>query len=340
MALFFRYILMIFTIGILITHTAKSEEINSLNITKMIMPFAEKNVFKVPGYHTWGPQITHGEDGKYYMAYSRWAKEGGDWLLTSEIAIAVSDQADGPYTHEKVLLTGRGEGHWDELMAYNPKVKYFEGKYYLYYISSKNGPTRGHIRDSQRIGVAIADNILGPYVRSDTPLIEPKKPIFNITVNPGVTQMPDGRYLMILKGDITPKLPTDPMPQRIQGLAIANSPTGPFKILPDVAIKDIDTEDATIWYDEKRELYFAVFHAHTHIGLIQSTDGINWKRAGNFIITENKLLREDGSYLSKELEEPLQRPNIYIENGEPRALALAIPEPDDWHIIIVPLQND
>ena len=49
------------------------------------------------------------------------------------IAIATADQLEGPYRHSKVLLTGRGPGHWDELMAHNPKLKRFGDKYYLYY---------------------------------------------------------------------------------------------------------------------------------------------------------------------------------------------------------------
>ena len=60
----------------------------------MIQPVPRSGVFKVEGYHCWGPQIIKGDAGRYYLAYSRWAKEGGDWLTTSEIAIAVSDNVE------------------------------------------------------------------------------------------------------------------------------------------------------------------------------------------------------------------------------------------------------
>ena len=308
---------------------------NSLNIGSMIQPLADTGVFKVDGYHCWGPQLIRGEEGKYYLVYSRWAKEGGDWMTTSEIALAVADQLEGPYQHLNVLLTGRGAGHWNEKMAHNPKLKKFRDKYYLYFISSKSGPTRGHIRDSQRTGVAVSDSITGPYVPCDAPIVEPVPPVYNITVNPGITQMPDGRFLMMVKGDRIPKAPEDPMPQRVQGLAIADGPEGPFKILPDVAIKDIDTEDASIWYDEQRARFFAVFHAHTYIGLIESGNGRDWQKAEHDVITGNELKRADGSVLVT--EEPLQRPSIFVEEGEPRALCLAVPEPDDWYCVILPL---
>lgn len=310
----------------------------SLNIGSMIQPLTPAGVFKVDGYSCWGPQIIKGDDEKYYLVYSRWAEKGGKWLTSSEIALAVSDKLEGPYQHLKVLLKGRGPGHWDELMAHNPKLKRFGDKYYLYYISSKNGPSRGHIRDSQRIGVAVSDSILGPYTRSEKPIIHPKKPLYNLTVNPGVTEMADGGYLMILKGDIKPRKPSERMPQRVQGLAVSTSPTGPFKMKEEMAIDDIDTEDASIWYDKKRKKYFAVFHAHKYIGLIESKDGAQWQRSEHSIITRNELNRADGSTLRTKA--PLQRPSIFFEDGEPRALCLAVPSPSDWHCVVVPLQKN
>ena len=253
---------------------------DTLDIGSMIQPLTDEGIFRDEGYLCWGPNLIKGDDGRYYMAYSRWPEETqqAGWLTDSEIALAAADRPEGPYEHVQVLLTGRGPGHWDELMAHNPKLKRFGDKYCLYYISSQAGETRWHVRDSQRTGVTVADSILGPYERFDEPLIEPAPPIYNLAVNPGVTQMADGRYLFIVKGDIEPKQPEDPMPQRIQALGIADSPTGPVTLLPDPAIADIDTEDASIWYDEEREVYYAVFHAHTYIGLIASDDDYEFYR--------------------------------------------------------------
>jgi hypothetical protein len=318
------------------SHTAQIAA-DALDIGSMIQPLTDAGVFKVAGYHCWGPQIIMGDDDKHYLVYSRWAKEGGDWLTSSEIALAVAERVEGPYRHVKILLKGRGPGYWDELMAHNPKLKRFGDKYYLYYISSKNGPTRGHIRDSQRIGVAVSDALLGPYIASAGPIIEPVEPVHNITVNPGVAEMPDGRYLMILKGDIAPKTPSEPMPQRVQGLAVSDSPAGPFQMRNDTAIRDIDTEDASIWYDDSRHKFFAVFHAHQYVGLIESIDGYSWQRAEHYQITGNKLKRADGSVLATAA--PLQRPSVFLVDGVPRALCLAVPSPGDWYCVIVPLQT-
>jgi len=217
------------------------------------------SAFADAGYSCWDPQITRGDDGQYYLSYSRWSDQGGDWLVNSEICLAVSRRPEGPYHHLKVLLRGRGPGHWDELTAHNPKIKKFGGKYYLYYISSRAGPTRGHLRDSQRTGVAVSSSLTGPYVPMDQPIVEPAPPVNNVTVNPTVEQMPDGRYLMMLKGDLNPKTPVQSMGQRVEGLAIASTPDGPFQIQPELAIRDIDTEDADLWWDPGRRHYYPIF---------------------------------------------------------------------------------
>jgi hypothetical protein len=291
-----------------------------LNLGAMVKPIGDHAMYTEPGYATWDGHLFK-KNGTYYLIYSRWKTEGGDWLTTSEICIAESDKLKGPYTHKKVLLKGRGPGYWDKLNAHNPKLKKYGEKYYLYYISSRSGETRGHIRDSQRTGVAIADSLMGPYEHLEKPIVEPKHPVNNITVNPGVAQGPDGRYVMILKGDKKTKLPTERMGQRVQGIALANSPTGPFKIQPGLAIEDIDTEDASLWYDEHQKAFFAVYHAHSHVGLITSPDGINWKPAAHPVVLKKKVTLADGIVMQLKCNE---RPFVFYEDGKPAALCISV----------------
>lgn len=311
-----------------------------LDLGSAIQPLGPDNLFALEDYYCWCPHLIQGDDARYYLVYSRWPKSSlkGGWLTRSEVAVAVAERPEGPFRHLRVLLQGRGPGHWDELMAHNPKLYRFGGKYYLYYIASRAGDTRGHTRDSQRTGVAVADSLLGPYRRFDRPIIEPAAPVFNLTVNPAVAPMTDGRFLMMIKGDIAPKLPTERMPQRVQGLAVADRPEGPFVLRPELAIRDIDTEDATLWYDPARRRYFAVFHAHQYIGLIESEDGFAWRRAAHYqVTTSNELRRADGTVLRTRA--PLQRPGVYVEDGVPRVLTLAIAEEDDWYCVTVPLRQ-
>ena len=277
--------------------------------------------FQENHYRTWGATILK-EGDDYYMVYSRWKKRGGDWMTTSEIAIAKSHNGkiDGKYSYVKTLLTGRGKGHWDELMAHNPKLKKFGDKYYLYYISSKSAAKRIYTRDSQRIGVAVSDSLLGTYKHGDKPLLEPATPVYNITVNPDVVQRPDGKFIMIFKGDVRQKTPDEPMPKRVQGIAISNSPTEGFVIQPMRAIADIDTEDSSIWYDKDRKMFYAIFHAHAYIGLISSTDGINWKRATHYKICTKEFLTTDGTI---ERMAGVERPFVFIEDGKAKMLCIS-----------------
>jgi hypothetical protein len=328
------------TIVLALTATVSAKETNeSLNLAAMIQPVAADGIYTEPGYATWDGHLFK-EDGKYFLIYSRWKTKGGDWMKTSEICIAASDKLDGPYSHKKVLLKGRGPGHWDELTAHNAKLEKYGDKYYLYYISSRSGETRGHIRDSQRIGVAMANSLMGPYERLDKPIVEPRPPVHNITVNPGVVQGPDGRFVMMLKGDKKPKLPTERMGQRVQGIALADSPSGPFEIQPKLAIEDIDTEDASVWYDARYSAFFAIYHAHSFVGVITSPDGIHWKPAAHPVVLKLEVPLANGSIMRLLCHE---RPFVFYEDGKPAALCISVRRGASYNTgscMIIPLKGD
>ena len=87
---------------------------DSLDIGSMIQPITKAQIHRDEGYYCWGPNLIRGEDGTYYMVYSRWPKatSARGWLTDSEIALAVADDPAGPYTHVDVLLrVSFGAGH-------------------------------------------------------------------------------------------------------------------------------------------------------------------------------------------------------------------------------------
>ncbi|NBC65072.1 MAG: hypothetical protein GVY07_05330 [Bacteroidetes bacterium] len=326
-----------------------SEE--KLDIGSMIQPVSEDNILRDTDYFNWGSSIIKGDDGNYHIFYSRWKRELGftGWLTHSEIAHAISDRPEGPYQYINTVLKGRGGDHWDAITAHNPKVKYFDGIYYLYYIGTHadnqemdgallreiahtgySHPMWGVLRNNQRTGVAMSKSLDGPWKRSENPIVEPAGPITTLTVNPAVTQGPNGNYYMIVKGD----KPNEDRFIRNQGLALSETPTGPFIIQEKPVIDYIDTEDSSIWYDESRNQFFAVFHAHSFIGLITSTDGLNWRKATNYQVTPKRLNLTNGAVL-----EPgrMERPFVFLEDGQPRVLTFAIKEGDDSYSVFVPL---
>ena len=317
-------------------------------------PISSDNIFKTEGYFNWGTSITKGKDGKYHLFYSRWKKEYSfyGWLTHSEVAHATSKNPSGPWTYKETVLKGRGDKYWDAISAHNPKIKYFEGKYYLYYISTnmRNQPITNEalvetskvgyshpnwkiLRPNQRTGVAISNSINGPWKRLDQPLIEPSGPITTLTVNPAIDRGKDGNYYLIVKGD----KPNEKRFIRNQAVAISKTPIGPFKIQPKPVIDYLDTEDMSTWYDESRNRFYGIFHTHGFIGMVTSADGINWKKSNEYVLMRKEIMTEDGSML---IPDRLERPFIYHEDGKPKVLSLAVKKGNESYSVFIPIKEN
>jgi len=264
------------------------------------------SVLNDPGRFVWGGSVIKGTDGKYHMLYSTW--ECGDsipaftnsWVLYSKIAYAVSDYPDKDFQFQKIVLQGRVlEGDstaWDAQMVHNPHLKQFNGKYYLYYIGSKDPGVqargskgehvnkRNRVQQCQKIGVIEFDNfeqlMAGHFKRSGKPLLAPRtrvkpdnivdpspegtapNPDNIIVVNPSVVQRPsDGKYLLYFKGNFY-----NPNWRGVHGVALADSPAGPFTVTDhfvfDVKLADgkiASAEDPYVWYHKSHEKFYVVF---------------------------------------------------------------------------------
>lgn len=344
----------IFTTLLLVTYFVSAQnEVDDLYLYDNFESISQENIFKTEGYFNWGASIIKGNDGKYHLFYARWKKEYGfkGWLTHSEIAHATSKSPAGPWKYKKTALTSGRNGNWDDITAHNPKIKYFEGKYYLYYISTNLGeksigeeelietaktgyshPNWKILRPNQRTGVAVSNSINGPWTRMNKPLIEPSGPITTLTVNPAIDRGKDGKYYLIVKGD----KPNEKRFIRNQAIAVADKPEGPFEIQEKPVIDYIDTEDMSMWYDPLRERFYGVFHSHTYIGLVTSTDGINWEKANDFVIKLKGLKMKDGSILKPDR---MERPFIYQENGKPKVLSLAVKKGDASYTVFIPIEE-
>ncbi|GJM63095.1 glycoside hydrolase family protein [Persicobacter diffluens] len=308
-------------------------------------PVSEQSVFISDTMSIWGGSVVKGEDGLYHMLYARWPKNiGWEWLTYSEIAHAVSESPFGPWEFKDVALPDRGEAYWDGLCTHNPTVHYFNGKYYLYYmgntgdkkiVSVPGKPKLNWLhRNNQRIGVAVADSPNGPWKRFDQPVLDinhedESAPDALMTSNPSVCQMADGKILMVYKAvGKQYKLPSGgPV---VHMVAIADSPTGPFKKYPKPVFLEegvrFPAEDPYIWYQEGK--YRAIVKYIEHEGKkrnfslvhYESPDGIDWHKAKDFHISDRIFTWENGR---TQQFTHLERPQVYIENGEPVALMCA-----------------
>jgi len=122
-------------------HLNAQNSSDDLSIHNEFQELTSDNIFKTQDYFNWGASIIKGKDGKYHLFYSRWKKKYSfyGWLTHSEIAHATSKTPEGPWKYKETVLKGAKANRWDAITAHNPKIKIFDGKYYLYYIATNMG---------------------------------------------------------------------------------------------------------------------------------------------------------------------------------------------------------
>jgi hypothetical protein len=314
----------------------------------------DAHVLADPDWFVWCPSVLQDERGTHHMFHARWPRSLGflSWLSHSEIAHAVADRPEGPYRHVNIAIpaTGPDRGEW--FNAHNPKIKRFGDTFYLYFIQTRgesfaeDGEAkriemartgyrhplwRDEARPNQRTFVATSDSLDGPWAISPDPIIEPAKTITTLTVNPAVCRGPDGTYFMIVKGD----RPDATGFVRNQALATAPAPGGPWTIQERPVIDDLDTEDASMWFDERRRRFYAVFHAHDFIGMMTSADGYAWEKAARYRLTSKVIRFDDGATWTPDR---MERPFVLTgAGGRPVMLYVACRKGDMSAIIALRL---
>ena len=342
---------MVWLLAIFLTSTSlKGQEKLSnspgeLNIYSMIQPIPLSARFINDSSYIWcGTMIKSPNDQKYHLFYSRWPRKYGmmAWVTSSEIAHAVSDSPFGPFEYKDVPLPYRGADFWDGMYTHNPTIHYFEGKYYLYYVGNfgdgkiTNPELNWTHRNNQRIGVAIANDPNGPWQRMDSPLIDVSSDSTahdaQMVANPSVTQMADGRYLMVYKavGKNKPQPFGGPV---VHLSAISETPYGPFRKLnkPIFTAENVDfpAEDPFVWFQDNcyyaivKDMHGAFTSAGRSLVLFYSLDGLDWKLAKHPLVSDLNIKLADGSV--KKLE-ALERPQLFFENGKMVALLCAVNE--------------
>ena len=331
------------------------------------------SVLSDPDRFVWGSTVVKGEDGKYHMLYSTWECGdtipvfSNSWVLHSKIAYAVSDYPDRDFKIQKIVLQGRAlDGDttaWDAQMVSNPHLKKFTGKYYLYYIGSvdpgiqpvgskgEKVNKRNRVQQYQKIGViefnSFEDLLSGNFKRPDIPIMSPRtrvkpdnivepspegtkpKPDNIIVVNPSVVQRPsDGKYLLYFKGNFY-----DPHWRGIHGVAISDSPTGPFtatdQFVFDIEMKNgkiASAEDPYVWFHNTHERFYAVFkdfsgkitEGKPGLAMLESLDGLKWTKPDNPFFMKKEVILNTGDTIKVNR---LERPQLLIdEDGNPEVL--------------------
>ena len=298
---------------------------------------------KLDGYYVWDSSVIKA-NGKYYMFASRWKEElgfGANWLFNSEVCRFVADSPDDEFKFDGVVLPRRGREYFDGMNTHNTCIKYFDGKYYLYYmgttyggdmLTADNPLCEQYIVETwnrKRIGVAVADRIDGEFIRKDKPLLEPRDCSHwdcTVTTNPTVVILPDGKTYMIYKSrrayGMTLKL----------GVAVADKPDGEFTRLTEGPILETGDankhiEDPFLWYDEKRKKFCLIAKDDSKNGdygitgewgagfYAESDDCVHFAIPENPKIYSRKVEWTDGR---KTTQCNLERPSLlFDEKGKP-----------------------
>ncbi|HRO45746.1 alpha-L-fucosidase [Agriterribacter sp.] len=318
-----------------------------------LQPITEDNIFKTDGYYHSGSSIIKGNDGKYHLFYSRWKKEYSfsGWIVFSEIAHAIADRAEGPWEYKETVLQGGGKEQWDSVMTHNPKIKFFDGKYYLYYssINYRDGtytlsdlkkilqagpsdPKWRILHNSQRISVAVANSPNGPWKRADSP-IGISGSTTTLKISSDIIQKEDRGYCLIVE-DVETDITDVP---RNQLIAFSDSPVGPFELQKKPLTDFMRSDDISTWYDKKRKHYYAVFPSSSFIGMISSTDGIDWKKATEYVLMPKVI-----PYQHKDTLHPsqIERPFVYCEQDDPRVVSVTVQKDDESYIAFLPVRVD
>lgn len=297
-------------------------------------PITRKNVVSVPGMIVWcGTMVRSKHDGRCHLFLSVWPEKYGfdAWIHKSDIAYAVADSPDSEYEYKGIIFPRSGKKDaWDRDMAHNPWVIFHNNKFYMYYTGNYGNLEFENHRFTQRVGVAVADNPMGPWTRLGQPLNKPVAGSWDelVSCNPSVCQMPNGQFIMLYRACSEKDNPTyhgDIM----LGVAFADTPEGPFIRHPEPIFRQKDipfaAEDPGVFIWNNR--LYAIFkdmgnfynpEFERSLILAESENGENWKIIKP-IITRNIKFAESGNQEIFRLE----RPFVYMENNIPKQLFVA-----------------
>ncbi len=315
-----------------------------------------KHVLVEPGYFVWGLSVVKWKD-KYHAYYARWRRKDQfkAWMTDCEIAHAVSTTPEGPFEFVNVVLESRKSSGWDINNSHNPYSIVVNGKICLYYIANDvahygttvNGKlkhpdstwlasNRELLRNSQRIGVAIADDPYGPFIRSKRPIVVPDNIKFkNIAVNPSVV-FRNNQYTMIMKGDDVTKDGWF----RIQLVGKAPTPEGPFEFSSKPVYDKAQTEDACMWFDNVLNTYYMVCHVmgKSELALFNSENGFDWQPDERNIFMEKEFFLSNGTIWKPER---VERPFVLTdETGKPIMIYVAVADKNVTGNIAIPIKTE
>lgn len=142
-------------------------------------------------------------DGKYCLFFIGNSNRKTD---SKRIGLATAESLNGPWERpDKPLLEVGLPGSWDDHCTSNPAfLKHPDGQYWLYYKSWNTDeyehPVDPAIRGNRKYGLAIADQLEGPYVKyAGNPILDYSKFGYNRQLEDGNVFMENSHYYMLAR---------------------------------------------------------------------------------------------------------------------------------------------
>jgi hypothetical protein len=299
--------------------TAHAE--NPKSIKDALQPAVKNGGFGMEGQYLWCSSVIKVDD-TYHLFASRWpAKYGmGGWTTWSEIVRAASKDLVGPYKFEEVVLQKRPD-HWDKSRAHNVKVVKVGSKFVMYYINTAN-----------QTGYAVADQITGPWMRCDAPVINAS--------NPAPLVKPDGSiYVLCRRGD----------QDKVNRAIVFTAPSyeGPYTLLANgdnLLPNGGELEDPCIWWaNNQMNVVLNDWKGHA-TGVPKggaqyfSKDGLKYELMTREPVFTKTVNYDDGT---SETFARRERPFVYV-NEKQEAIALftaCLPGDGDARIVVQPIDH-
>ncbi len=310
-----------------------------------IGPARRDGGFALDGYWIWDPGVVAGPDGRWHMFASRWPMRlpmHPGWLIASEVIRAEANDPQGPYTFAEVVLPPRGRSFWDGRATHNPRIMAHGGRYYLFYTGityegqpdstlTMDDPCVIAARASKRIGVAVADDPRGPWQRPDAPALPTCPDTFYsfLTSNAAPCIADDGSTLMIFKSR---RHVGNSHSSMMLGLAAADSPTGPYRVIVDQPIfgpeRFGEVEDPFLWHGEDGQYHLIAKDMTGRLCGEQgggvaavSSNGVDWQLADPPTAYTRRIRYTDGQLLTLGA---FERVSLILQDKTPTHLLAAV----------------
>ena len=338
-----QYILVLLSLGLASACSNQHVQVGKdIAIADMVQTIPVSNIQKDSAWNIWCGCMIKGYDGKYHQFNSRWPRgtHHGGWISHSQITYSVSDKPEGPYQFVNIpLLTLPDSTAWDGATTHNPYIVMHEGKYYLYYVGTRGPLVETDVkisnqswwsrRNSQRIGVAVAEKPEGPWKRFSSPVLSASEDTTAFdamcVTNPAICIGRNNKVVMLYKAVCKNGTMTGGKVRF--SVAFADSPTGPFvksnKLIfqPDDPDARMVAEDPYIWFDRKEDMYFAIVRDVVNqftgedsgqLALLQSKDAIAWVKSDKPKVLPRYLKWSDGTVYDAQ-KDHVERPFLFFD---------------------------